>query len=87
MGRTAQPRDLVSGNNQFGRVNLGRATAAGALKNAKELLEEGYMDVRICTPRGQVLRSDEFDQLDGSRLGSASSWEQEVHVNGKFPNL
>jgi hypothetical protein len=30
-------RYLVSGNNQFGRVNFGRATAAGAFKKAKEL--------------------------------------------------
>jgi hypothetical protein len=58
-------RYLCQREHQFGRVNLGRATAAGALKKAKGLLEEGYMDVRICTPRGQVLRSDEFDQLDG----------------------
>jgi hypothetical protein len=55
---------LVSGDNQFGCVNLGSPTAAAALKNAKELLERGYMDVRICTPRGQILRSDEFDQLE-----------------------
>jgi hypothetical protein len=56
---------LVSGNNQFGRVNFGRPTAAEALKKAKELLEQGYMDVRICTPRGQILLSDAFDQLEG----------------------
>lgn len=57
---------LISGNNGFGRVNLGRDTAAAALKKAKELLQEGYMDVRISTPRGQVLLSDEFDQLETS---------------------
>jgi hypothetical protein len=56
---------LISGNNGFGRVNLGRDTSAGALKKAKELLQEGYMDVKICTPRGQVLLSDEFDRLEG----------------------
>jgi hypothetical protein len=65
MASTAQLRYLVSGNNQFGRINLGRPTAAEALKKAKELLEEGYMDVRISTPRGQILLSDEFDQLKG----------------------
>jgi hypothetical protein len=64
MASTTQLQYLVSGNNQFGCVNLGSPTAAAALKNAKELLERGYMDVRICTPRGQILRSDEFDQLD-----------------------
>jgi hypothetical protein len=62
--RTTQLQYLISGNNGFGRVNLGRDTAAAALKKAKELLQEGYMDVRISTPRGKVLLSDEFDQLD-----------------------
>jgi len=57
---------LISGNNGFGRVNLGRETAPAALKKAKELLQDGYMDVRISTPRGQVLLSDEFDQLEAS---------------------
>jgi hypothetical protein len=60
----AQPRYLVGGNHRFGRVNLGRATALAALETANELVREGYMDVRICTPRGVVLRSGEFDQLD-----------------------
>jgi hypothetical protein len=56
---------LVSGNDQSGRVNLSRPTAASAVKKASELVEQGYMDVRICTPRGQILMSDEFDQLEG----------------------
>jgi hypothetical protein len=60
----AQLQYLISGNDQFGGVNLGRATASAALKTANELLGDGYMDVRICTPRGVVLRSDEFGQLD-----------------------
>lgn len=68
MDSTTQPQYLVSGSNQFGRVNLGSPTATAALKNAKELLERGYMDVQICTPRGQILRSDEFDQLDAKSL-------------------
>jgi hypothetical protein len=56
---------LVSGNNQFSRVNIGCPTAAEALKKAKEFLGQGYIDVRICTPRGRVLLPDEFDQLEG----------------------
>lgn len=59
----AQLQYLVSGNHAFGPVNLGRATAEAALKKANELLQDGYMDVRICTPRGVVLRSDDFGQL------------------------
>ena len=64
MASTTQLQFLVSGNNQFSRVNIGRPTAAEALKEAKELLGRGYMDVKICTPRGQILLADEFDQLE-----------------------
>ena len=56
---------LVSGNNQLSRINIGRATAAEAVREARELVGRGYMDVRICTPRGQIVLADEFDQLDG----------------------
>jgi hypothetical protein len=27
-------------------------------------LQEGYIDVRICTPQGRILLSDEFDQFE-----------------------
>jgi hypothetical protein len=64
MDRTTQLQYLVSGNHQFGRVSFGSDTTAAALKKARELLQEGYMDVRICTPRGRILLSDEFDQLE-----------------------
>jgi hypothetical protein len=43
---------------------LARATTDAALKKAKELLQEGYIDVRICTPQGRILLSDEFDQFE-----------------------
>ncbi|MBR1277536.1 hypothetical protein JQ624_22915 [Bradyrhizobium sp. AUGA SZCCT0283] len=56
---------LISGNNQFGRINLSRLAAGAAVKKAKELLREGYLDVRISTPRGRILLPDEFDQLEG----------------------
>ena len=39
-------------------------TSAAALKKARELLQEGYLDVRICTPQGRILLSDEFDQFE-----------------------
>jgi hypothetical protein len=38
---------------------------AAAVKKAKELLQEGYLDVRISTPGAGILLSDEFDQLEG----------------------
>ncbi|WP_249791313.1 hypothetical protein [Bradyrhizobium sp. SRL28] len=65
MNRATELPYLISGNNQFGRVNLSRVAAGAAVKKAKELLQEGYLDVRISTPRGRILLSDEFDQLEG----------------------
>ena len=65
MDRTTERHYLIGGSNRFGRVNLSRAEAAAALKKAKELLQEGYLDVRISTPRGRILLPDEFDQLEG----------------------
>ena len=65
MDRTSELHYLISGNNQFGRVNLSRAAAGAAVRKAKELLQEGYLDVRISTPRGRIVLSDEFDQLEG----------------------
>jgi hypothetical protein len=62
---TTRLQFLVSGNNQLTRINIGRPTAAEAVREARELVGRGYMDVRICTPRGQVVLPDEFDQLDG----------------------
>jgi hypothetical protein len=42
MDRTTELRYLISGNNQFGRVNLRSAAAEAAVKKAKELLQEGW---------------------------------------------
>jgi len=64
VARATKLKYLVSGNDQSARVNLGRATSASAVKKARELVEQGYVDVRICTPRGQILMPDEFDQLE-----------------------
>jgi hypothetical protein len=55
---------LVSARDRSGYVSLGRTTTAAALKKARELLQEGYLDVRICTPQGRILLSDEFDQFE-----------------------
>jgi hypothetical protein len=63
MARTTRVPYLVSGINEYGSANLGRGTATVALRLARKLLREGYMDVRICTPRGRVLQSDELDEL------------------------
>jgi hypothetical protein len=64
MASAASLQYLVSGNNQFGFISLGRPTAAEALKEARNLAENGYADVRISTPRGRLLLPDEFDELE-----------------------
>jgi hypothetical protein len=64
MDRTTHLQYLIGGSNLCGRVNLGRSTAEAALKKAREFLQEGYLDVRISTPRGRLLSPEEFDQLD-----------------------
>ena len=64
MDKATHPQYLISGRNPCGRVNLGRRTSAAALKKAREFLQEGYLDVRISTPRGVVLSPEEFDQLE-----------------------
>ena len=63
---------LVSGNHEGISEHLGRVTVAAALRTARQLVQEGYIDVRICTPRGQVLSSDDFSHLEkqkGDRHG------------------
>jgi hypothetical protein len=64
MDRSTHLQYLISGRNLWGRVNLGRGKPEAALKKAREFLQEGYLDVRISTPRGRVLTPEEFDQLD-----------------------
>ncbi|MBR0825233.1 hypothetical protein JQ596_06780 [Bradyrhizobium manausense] len=64
MARTTRVPYLVTGTNEHGSANLGRVSASVALRLARKLLREGYMDVRICTPRGRVLQSDELDELE-----------------------
>ena len=64
MDRTTHQQYLISGRNLCGQVNLGRDTPEAALKKAREFLQEGYLDVKISTPRGLELSPEEFDKLD-----------------------
>lgn len=64
MGRTTRVPYLVSGTNEYGSANLGRGSATVALRLARKLLRDGYMDVRVCTPRGRVLQADELGELE-----------------------
>lgn len=76
---------LVSGTNEYGSSNLGRGTAMIALRHARKLLREGYMDVRICTPRGRVLQSDEFDELKPSKESDMAKGQQRSNREAKKP--
>jgi hypothetical protein len=40
------------------------------------------MDVRICTPRGQVLRSDEFDRLEMLKAYRSKRHETDNELKG-----
>ena len=64
MDRAPQLQFLISGRDRSGYISLGRTTTAAALKKARELLQDGYFDVRICTPQGRILLSEEFDQFE-----------------------
>jgi hypothetical protein len=57
-------RYLIAGTNAHGSASLGRGSATLVLRTARKLVREGYMDVRVCTPRGRVLQSDEFHELE-----------------------
>ncbi|WP_156179706.1 hypothetical protein [Bradyrhizobium sp. LTSPM299] len=39
-------------------------SVAAALRKATQLLQQGHIDVRICTPRGQVQLQDELNCLE-----------------------
>lgn len=76
MARTTRVPYLVSGTNEYGSANLGRGSATVALRLARKLLRDGYMDVRVCTPRGRVLQSDELDELKSQDKSQDKSREE-----------
>jgi hypothetical protein len=54
---------LVSGSNHS-RASMLVMPRLRKRKHAKELLARGYVEVKICTPRGQILLPDDFVQLE-----------------------
>jgi ribosomal protein S4 len=58
---------------------------AAALKKARQLVQEGYIDVRICTPRGQVLLSDEFNHLEKQEETVMAKSQQRGNREAKKP--
>jgi hypothetical protein len=76
MARTTRVPYLVSGTNEYGSANLGRGSAAVALRLARKLLRDGYMDVRVCTPRGRVLQADELGELEPTESDMAKGQQR-----------
>lgn len=85
MARATRVPYLVSGTNEYGCSNLGRGTATVALRLARKLLREGYMDVRVCTPRGRVLQSDAFDELKPQKESDMAKGQQRSNRETKKP--
>lgn len=85
MARTIRLPYLVSGTGEYGSSNLGRGTATIALRLARKLLREGYMDVRVCTPRGRVLQPNEFDELKPARESDMAKGQQRGNREVKKP--
>lgn len=63
MARPVRVPYLIWATGEYGSTNHGRGNASVALRLARKLLRDGYMDVRVCTPRGRVLQSGELDEL------------------------
>ena len=76
---------LVSGTNEYGSSNLGRGTATVARRLAEKLLRQGYMDVRVCTPRGRILQPNEFDELKPGRESDMAKGQQRGNREAKKP--
>lgn len=54
---------FVKGTDTSGTVSLRRDNAAGAVKKAKELLEDGSWDIEITSPDGLVYPLAEFEAM------------------------
>lgn len=57
---------FVKGTDTSGTVSLRRDNAAGAVKKAKELLDDGSWDVEITSPDGLVYPLAEFQAIQES---------------------
>jgi hypothetical protein len=57
---------IISGTNSVGALSLKRDSAAAAIKKARELAADGFRDVEITDPEGQVRDHAEFAKLNAS---------------------
>lgn len=61
---------FVKGTDTSGTVSLRRDNAAGAVKKAKELLEDGSWDIEITSPEGSVYPLAEFEAIQDASLAT-----------------
>jgi hypothetical protein len=54
---------VISATNLVGAISLRRDAPVAALKKARELIEQGMMNVRITDEQGRQFEPAEFDQL------------------------
>ena len=77
MARPIRVPYLIWATSEYGSANHGRSNATVALRLARKLLRDGFMDVRVCTPRGRVLQSDELDELKPAKEHDAMAKGQQ----------
>jgi hypothetical protein len=76
---------LVWATGEYGSTHHGRGSASVALRLARKLLRDGAMDVRICTPRGRVLQSNELDELKPPQESDMAKGQQRGNRETKKP--
>jgi hypothetical protein len=54
---------IITATNLIGAISLRRDAPVAALKKARELVEQGMMDVRITDEQGRQYETAEFDLL------------------------
>lgn len=54
---------IINGTNLVGVVTLHRVSAVAAIKKARELISEGYLDVRVTAPDGRIYGAEDFANL------------------------
>ncbi|MGY0570947.1 hypothetical protein ACTGJ9_007720 [Bradyrhizobium sp. RDM12] len=77
MARPIRVPYLIWATGEYGSAHHGRSDANVALRMARKLLRDGFMDVRVCTPRGRVLQSDELDDLKPAKETDAMAKGQQ----------
>lgn len=76
---------LISGSHEDASEYLRRAAVGAALRKAKQFVHDGYINVKICTPRGQVLLPDDFDHLEKQEETAMAKGQQRSNREAKKP--